>query len=361
MAALSTMAQRATPTELAGSQPREAGVVRLSVVIPAYNEQANVAELHARVRQVLDGLDSSSEIIFVDDGSSDATFARLSEIAAADMQTRVLRLRRNFGQTAALAAGIDIARGNVLIFLDSDLQNDPVDIPRFLAKIDEGYDVVSGWRRRREDDFLTRRLPSQLANALISRVTGVKLHDYGCTMKAYKREVLQNVRLYGEMHRFIPAFAAWVGASFTEIEVTHHPRIHGRSKYGLGRTFNVIFDLITVKFLSGFSTKPLYFFGRVGLALFFISFLCATEVLVEKFGAGTYAHRNPFLLLGVFIFALGMLAVMLGLVAEMLIRTYHESQDRPIYFVRETRNLEDARPRTRASASGGRGGVSATV
>ncbi|HSB51831.1 MAG TPA: glycosyltransferase family 2 protein, partial [Dissulfurispiraceae bacterium] len=232
----------------------------VSVVIPLFNEEANVEILHSRLKEVLDGLGQEYEIIYVDDGSTDNTLTLLEEIQRADKTVLILSLRRNFGQTAAFAAGFDFTRGDIIITMDGDLQNDPKDIPRLIEAID-GCDLVSGWRKKRKDPFLTRRLPSALANWLISRVTGVRLHDYGCSLKAYRREVIKNLRLYGEMHRFIPAIASWYGVRIKEIETTHHPRLRGTSKYGISRTIKVILDLITVKFLQSFSTKPIQFFG----------------------------------------------------------------------------------------------------
>src|SRR5919108_6308529 len=245
---------------------------QVSIVVPLFNEEENVPLLHERLQKAVAPL-GGYEIVYVDDGSTDGTFTRLSQIAAADPHVRVVRFRRNFGQTAALQAGIDYSQGEKLVFLDGDLQNDPADIPRLLQVLDEGHDVVSGWRKHRQDSLM-RRLPSRVANWLISRVTGVVLKDYGCTLKAYRREVLDNVRLYGEMHRFIPAYAAWAGASVTEIEVAHHPRSFGKSKYGLSRTLRVLLDLMTAKFLGSFSSKPIYLFGAVAFALWTAAAVC---------------------------------------------------------------------------------------
>ncbi|MEK7778314.1 MAG: glycosyltransferase family 2 protein, partial [Chloroflexota bacterium] len=298
------------------------------------NEEENVRPLHEKVVEVCRRVGTSFEVIYVDDGSRDSSPKALEALANEDAHVKVIQLRRNFGQTAAIAAGVDASQGEVVILMDADMQNDPEDIPRLLAKIKEGYDVVSGWRRNRKDRFLTRRLPSNMANKLISVVSGVRLHDYGCTLKAYRREVIQGIRFYGEMHRLIPAYAAWMGASITEMEVTHHPRLHGRSKYGLSRTIKVMLDLVTVKFLSSFATKPIYVFGMAGLLMLAAGVLVGAIVLAEKFFAGVFVHRNPLLLLAVFLFMLGVQLIMMGLLAEINIRTYYESQNKPIYSVR---------------------------
>jgi glycosyltransferase involved in cell wall biosynthesis len=312
----------------------------VSVVIPVYEEEGSVDLLHEQLTAALTGLGRSYEIVMVDDGSRDGTFHNLTAIAAADPAVRVIRFRRNFGQTAALQAGIEYSRGDVLVFMDADLQNDPADISKLLEKIDEGFDVVSGWRKDRKDALLSRKIPSRLANRLISWVTGVHLNDFGCTLKAYRREVIEDVRLYGELHRFIPALASWAGASVAEIPVQHHARRFGRSKYGISRTLRVVLDLVTVKFLGSYSTKPIYVFGLAGVISWGLAFLCAVEVLVEKVTRGVYAHNNPVLLLGVFLATLGVQFIMLGLLAELAIRTYHESQDKPTYVVREVIGTE---------------------
>ncbi len=277
--------------------------------------------------------------MIVDDGSKDESFARLKAAAATRPWLRLIRFRRNFGQTAAMAAGFDLARGAYVVPMDADLQNDPDDIPLLLARLDEGYDVVSGWRKDRQDKALTRRLPSKIANWLIGRVSGVRLHDYGCTLKAYRREVLEPVRLYGEMHRFIPIYAKWAGARITEQVVRHHPRNEGKSKYGLARTLKVLLDLTTVKFLGDYSTKPLYLFGLWG-SLFILGGVASGIVtLVEKFMyAEHYAHRNPLLLLAVMLFVVGIQLIGMGLLAELLVRTYHESQAKPVYLIAEEIN-----------------------
>jgi len=310
----------------------------LSIVIPVYNEEDSLPLLHAQLRAVLDTLDRSSEIIYIDDGSSDTSYAVLKRLAQDDARMRVVSFRRNFGQTAAIAAGVDYAQGEVIITMDSDLQNDPKDIPRLLKKIDEGYDVVSGWRKNRQDAELKRKLPSRIANSLISATTGVHLHDYGCTLKAYRHEVFSYARLYGEMHRFIPVFAHLAGARIAEMEVTHHPRVYGASKYGLWRTVKVLLDLTTVKFLSSYSTKPIYVFGGVGFASMTGGVASGLLVLYHKWVRKIYAHRNPFLLLSVFLFLVGLVFVMMGLLAELLLRTWYESQGKRTYTVRNVIN-----------------------
>ncbi len=306
----------------------------LSVVVPVYNEEESIQLLHTHLRQVLQNQDFSSEIIYVDDGSTDRSFEELTRLLD-DPSVQVVRLRRNFGQTAAIAAGVAHSRGEIVVCMDADLQNDPLDIPRLLEKIAEGYDVVSGWRKNRRDALLSRKFPSWLANRLISIVTGVHLHDYGCTLKAYRREVLQHIRLYGEMHRFIPAYAALAGASITEIEVVHHPRRFGMSKYGISRTVRVLLDLLTLKFLGSFGTKPLYAFGMPGLlAVGTGSLLCAGVLSQKVLPPHVRVHRNPLLSLSILFSGLGVQFIMMGLLAELLTRTYHESQGKGIYVVR---------------------------
>jgi glycosyltransferase involved in cell wall biosynthesis len=308
----------------------------VSVVVPIYNEEENIGLLHQRLSEALGALKRSYEIVYVDDGSRDRSFERLCGVTAADPHSRIVRFRRNFGQTAALQAGIEESRGEILVFLDGDLQNDPADIGSLLARIDEGYDVVSGWRKDRHDPWLSRRLPSMIANWLISRVTGVVLRDYGCTLKAYRAEVIRPVKLYGEMHRFIPALVSWSGATVTEVPVRHEPRRFGKSKYGISRTARVVFDLITVKFLGSYSTKPIYVFGFAGLIFWLLAFLSGAIVIVERLlPPYPQAHNNPLLLLAVFLATLGVQSIMLGLLAELLIRTYHESQGKPTYVVRQ--------------------------
>jgi glycosyltransferase involved in cell wall biosynthesis len=287
----------------------------------------------------LDGQDFPWEVVYVDDGSLDQSLGILSEIAREDVDhVCVVQLRRNFGQTAAIAAGIDYAQGDILVLMDADMQNDPADIPMMLEKIKQGYDVVSGWRINRQDPFMTRKLPSRIANGLISRVTGVHLHDYGCTLKAYRREVITGFRLYGEMHRFIPAFAGWVGANIIEVPVNHHPRRYGKTKYGLERTIKVILDLFTVKFLSSYANKPIYLFGGAGIVLFTGSVLALLIIIIRKLWIGESMVRSPLLQMSTMLFILGFQSILLGLIAELLVRTYHESQAKPTYTVRKVVN-----------------------
>jgi glycosyltransferase involved in cell wall biosynthesis len=306
----------------------------ISVVVPLYNEEENVHELYDRLKSVLDALGADYELLFIDDGSTDSTLKLLSDIQARDSRTVVLSLRRNFGQTAAFAAGFDYSRGDIIITMDGDLQNDPQDIPK-LIELMKDYDLVSGWRKRRQDPFLSRRLPSLMANWLISRVTGVNLHDYGCSLKAYKRDVIKNLKLYGEMHRFIPAVASWYGVRIAEVETMHHPRMRGKSKYGISRTVKVVLDLITVKFLQSFSTKPLQFFGPIGLASGMIGALISFYLAVEKLLLGKDIGGRPLLLLGALLIIVGIQFIGMGLLGEMLVRVYHETQKKPIYVIKK--------------------------
>ena len=313
----------------------------LSVFLPVYNEQDNIEQLNMRLTEALKSIGRSYEVTYVDDGSTDQSMGRLREIAAADPRVRVVSLRRNYGQTAAMSAGIDYARGQILIPMDADLQNDPADISRLLDKLDEGYDVVSGWRKDRKDRWLTRQLPSRLANKLVAQISGVGLHDFGCSLKAYRRDALTGVKLYGEMHRFIPIYAGWAGAKVTEIPVTHHPRAAGESKYGLSRTIKVVFDLITIKFLASYFTKPLYLFGSAGLVCLMLSLIAFVFALYYRIVEGVHLNRMPLATLSMIMFAMGVQFIFMGLLAEMVVRTYHESQDKPTYLVREEINLED--------------------
>jgi glycosyltransferase involved in cell wall biosynthesis len=303
---------------------------RISIVVPLFNEELNVEELYQRITSIVTEV---SELIFVDDGSTDATFERLSSITADDARVRIVRFRRNFGQTAALSAGIDHATGDIIVPMDGDLQNDPHDIPKLLEKLDQGFDVVSGWRVNRKDPF-HRRLPSQLANRLISWISGVHLHDYGCSLKAYRSSVLEDVRLYGEMHRFVPIFASWQGARVTEIPVDHHPRTRGKSNYGIERTLKVVLDLIVVKFLASYATKPIYVFGGFGLfSLFMAMLVFASMVYLKVTGLRSFI-ATPLPLVVVMLVLVGCLSVLLGLVAELTVRTYYESQGKRIYSIR---------------------------
>lgn len=306
----------------------------LSVVIPLYNEEENIRILHEKLKEVLEKLNMDYEIIYVDDGSTDNTLSVLEEIQLADPMVMVLSFRRNFGQTAAFAAGFDFARGDVVITMDGDLQNDPRDIPKLLQLI-ETNDLVSGWRKNRKDPFFSRRLPSMIANWLISKVTGVKLRDYGCSLKAYRRDVIKNLRLYGEMHRFIPAVASWYGVRVAEVETTHHPRLRGKSKYGITRTVKVVLDLITVKFLQSFSTKPLQFFGTFGIAGGFLGFLILFYLSIEKIFLQRPIGGRPMLLLGTLLVIVGIQFIGMGLLGEMIVRVYHETQRKPIYVLKK--------------------------
>src|SRR6266404_2153978 len=313
----------------------------LTIIIPLFNEEESVPLLHERISRVMKEQELSYEIIYVDDGSSDGTFSQLQTVTMQDKKVQVIRLRRKFGQTAALAAGVDQSTGEILVFMDGDLQNDPVDIPRLLAKLDEGYDVVSGWRKDRKDRWLTRQLPSRLANRLVAKLSGVELHDFGCSLKAYRRDALTGVKLYGEMHRFIPIYAGWAGARVAAIPVTHHARAAGESKYGLSRTIKVFFDLITIKFLSSYLTKPLYLFGSAGLVCLVISLFSFAFALYYRIVEGVHLNRMPLATLSMIMFAMGVQFIFMGLLAEMIVRTYHESQDKPTYLIRERINIED--------------------
>ena len=307
----------------------------ISVFLPVFNEEPNLRPLHTKLSEALITLGRSAEIVYVDDGSSDGSLKILREIAHLDPRVRVVALRRNYGQTAAMAAGIDAARGKVLIPMDADLQNDPADITRLLDKLDEGYDVVSGWRKNRKDKMVTRKIPSMIANRIISWIGGVPLHDYGCSLKAYRRESLEDVRLYGEMHRFIPIYAAWAGARVTEIPVEHHARTMGKSKYGLSRTIKVVFDLMTIKFMASYQTKPIYVFGSFGMLAFAVSLLSGLYAVFLKVIHKADFVQTPLPVLSVVMFAVGVQFLLMGLLAEMLVRTYHESQAKAIYAVRE--------------------------
>ena len=311
----------------------------ISIVVPIYNEQDNVNALYSAITGVMRQMRCDYELIMVDDGSSDGSYNLLAELAKAAPCLKLIRFRRNFGQTAAMAAGFDAASGSIIIPMDGDLQNDPADIPRLVDKIKEGFDVVSGWRKDRKDTFVTRKIPSLLANALISRLTGVHLHDYGCTLKAYRREVLDGINLYGEMHRFVPALASQVGARVTELPVNHHPRLHGVSKYGISRTLRVILDLMTVKFLLAYSTKPIQLFGKWGVYTLFRGLLTGTMAVYMKLFDNLSLNRNPLLVLTLFLLFMGVQFIVMGLLGELNARTYFESQGKPIYVVRDRINL----------------------
>ncbi|MFQ6082594.1 MAG: glycosyltransferase family 2 protein [Candidatus Aminicenantia bacterium] len=310
--------------------------IYLSIIIPVYNEQENLRELHQEIKNVLDKFKKNYEIIFVDDGSVDNSFSLLKQIHKENSRVKVIRLRKNFGQTAALSAGFDYLRGKMVVTMDGDLQNDPKDIPLLINKLEEGYDIVSGWRYKRKDKFFTRRLPSAIANWLISLITGIKLHDYGCTLKAFRKEVVKSIKLYGEMHRFIPAMASLIGVNIAEIKVNHRARKSGKSKYGLSRTIKVVLDLVTVKFLLSYSTRPLQVFGLVGLICGLIGgilgiYLSYQRLILKSIGLA----NRPLLLLAILLIFMGFQFITLGLLAEMISRAYHESVRKKIYSIRE--------------------------
>lgn len=309
--------------------------VDLSVVVPVYNEVQCLPALQQQLKEVMESIGRPYEIIVVDDGSTDGSYDTLCELHARNKNLKVIRFRRNFGQTAAFAAGFDYAHGNVVITIDADLQNDPHDIPTLLAKMQEGYDVVSGWRKERKDPLLTRRLPSMAANWLISTVTGVKLHDYGCSLKVYDRQVVKSLRLYGEMHRFLPALASWMGVEVAEVPVNHRTRVFGRSKYGLSRTIRVLLDLLTVRFLLSFSARPMQLFGTFGIMSFAVGALLGLYLSILKIVYHRSIGERPLLLLAVLLMVIGIQFVTMGLLAELMVRTYHESQGKRTYVIRE--------------------------
>jgi len=318
--------------------------IKVSIVVPLYNEKENVPALLEEISAAMGPVDYRWELILVDDGSTDGTVAILEELQKGRPYMKVIEFRRNFGQTAAMAAGFNYAVGEVVVPMDGDLQNDPADVPRLAAKLEEGYDVVSGWRKKRKDKLFSRRIPSQIANKLIGWITQVKLHDYGCTMKAYRREVVNHLNLYGDMHRFIPALAQWSGATVTEMEVNHRHRERGQTKYGLGRTLRVVLDLVTVKFLGTFSNRPLHFFGGIGLWTFLASILSGLVVVYMKFTSRSFQtpmNRNPLLILTVMLVIMSVQFLLMGLLAEMMCRTYHESQDKPTYVIRRIIESEE--------------------
>ena len=310
---------------------------RTTVIVPVLNEEDNIPILYQSLTEALHGREY--ELIFVDDGSVDGSAEVLRSLAESDEEhVTVIEFRRNFGQTTAIAAGIDYSSGDIVVLIDADMQNDPSDIPMMLDKIDEGFDVVSGWRIHRKDTFLTRRLPSRVANWLISWVTGVGLHDYGCTLKAYRRDVLQGFRLYGEMHRFIPAYAGSVGARIVEVPVKHHARVHGKPNYGLERTIKVLLDLFTVKFLISYSRTPIYIFGGLGILLIGPSGLVLAFLFIRRIALGTSVLNSPLFSTSVMLVILGLLCILMGFIAELLVRTYHESQAKPTYSIRKVLN-----------------------
>jgi len=310
--------------------------MKVSIIVPVYNEEESIGLLYQAVEKSLKTMEVPWELILVDDGSQDNSLEKIRGIVKKhpDHVSAVI-LRRNFGQTAAIAAGIDHSEGDVIVLLDADLQNDPADIPVMVNKLNEGYDLVSGWRYDRQDKFLTRTLPSSMANSLISAVTGVKLHDYGCSLKAYRREVLTGFRLYGEMHRFIPVYANSIGAKIVEVKVRHHARKFGKAKYGLERIFKVILDLFTVKFLTSYSSKPIYVFGGTGLVLITFSFASLLFLGIRRIVAKISPFSSPLFTIAIMIASMGFQSILMGLIAELLVRTYHESQNKPVYTVRE--------------------------
>ena len=331
--------------------------IQFSVVVPFYNEQENIPPLYMKLTEVMDGIGEPYELVFVDDGSKDNTFKVLSEIYEHDRRVNVVRLRRNFGQTAALKAGFDFARGEVVVSMDGDLQHDPEEIPRFLEKIAEGYDLVSGWRYQRKDHWLTRQLPSRTANWMMAKLSGIELHDFGTTFKAYRREIIQEIQLYGELHRFIPALASSTGAKITEVPIENLQRKNGKSNYGIGRTIRVFLDLIIVKFLLDYSTRPLQFFGILGMCGTSAGMLIATYLGIDKLlhHTDTVAEHGPLMLLAVVLFLSGVQLLSLGLLGEISSRTYYESQNKPIYALREVKShrkeMGDSTESTRPSGN----------
>ena len=313
----------------------------LTVIVPVYNEAENLQPFYESVIAVMTREKYRYEIIFVDDGSSDGSGDILTSLAARSPQCKVVHLRKNFGQTAAMMAGMDHSSGDIIVPIDADSQNDPEDIPRLLAKLNEGYDLVSGWRKNRQDARLTRNFPSWMANKLISRISGVKLSDYGCTLKAYRRSIVEDIKLYGEMHRFLPIYASWAGARTTEIPVNHKPRLLGESKYGLERVVKVPLDLMVVKFLSSYSQKPIYVFGGFGLFSHALALLTFAAMIYFKFWGGKSFIETPLPLLAALFVLMGFIAMLMGLIAELTVRTYHESQDKRTYLVRKTDNIVD--------------------
>ena len=313
--------------------------MKLSSIIPVYNEEGSIKKLHKEIADVLTKLKIEYEVIWVTDGSKDASSVELEILAKIDSHTKVIDFIYNFGQTAAMSAGIKYATGDIIIPMDADLQNDPIDIPSFLEKIDEGYDVVSGWRKDRKDAFILRKIPSLIANYIIRTITGVYIHDYGCSMKAYKREMIQGINLYGEMHRFIPAYISWQGGKVSEIVVRHRARIHGETKYGISRTFRVILDLILIKFLSKYMNRPIHFFGGLGFLALFVGFIAGIVALVFKFIHYKTIIETPLPVFSAMLVIVGVQLVVIGIIAEMLMRVYYESKDKTPYFIKKKINI----------------------
>jgi glycosyltransferase involved in cell wall biosynthesis len=315
--------------------------LHLSVIIPFFNEEKNIDALYEEIKIVLEMIARPYELVFVNDGSRDATSLKLKSLADTDSNVVVIDLLRNFGQTAAMMAGFDHAKGSIVIAMDGDGQNDPAEIPNLLAELEKGFDVVSGWRKNRQDDNLTRKLPSKIANKLISKISGVHLHDYGCSLKVYRRDIIDGIRLYGEMHRFIPIYAAWQGGRISEIPVHHRPRAHGESKYGLERIFKVILDLLLVLFMERFMTKPIYVFGGFGLLLLFVSLFTALSAVLLRIFADISFISTPLPVLTGTFFSTGVICVLLGLLAELVVRTYYEAQGKNVYQVRKSFNHDN--------------------
>ncbi len=335
-------------TELVTS---ETAPLELSVIAPIFNEEESVPHLLTQLHQALDPTGISFEILLIDDGSSDRSYQVMREAAHTDPTLVLIRFRRNFGQTAALQAGLDATRGRKVVLLDADLQNDPADIPRMLDKLDQGFDLIAGWRKERKDALLNRRLPSMIANRIISLATKVELHDYGCTLKAMTRDVAKELRLYGEMHRFIPAVANWIGVRVFEMPVNHRPRQFGRTKYGIGRTLRVVLDLITVRFMQSYLVRPMQVFGLAGIGSGFIGFLICSWLVVQKLVFGQDIGSRPMLMLGVLLIVVGVQLLSLGLVADVVSRTYHESQRKPPYYIREVVRGSESEDAATAPAS----------
>jgi len=336
---------------------RNDSTIRYSLVVPFFNEQENIPPLYMKITEVMDAIGEPYELIFVDDGSRDNTFKVLSDIYEHDHRVNIVRLRRNFGQTAGLKAGFDFARGEIIISMDGDLQHDPEEIPRFLEKIEEGFDLVSGWRYARHDHWLMRQVPSRVANWMMAKLSGIDLHDFGTTFKAYRREIIQEIQLYGELHRFIPALAGSTGARITEVPITDLARKNGKSNYGIGRTLRVFLDLIIVKFLQDYSTRPLQFFGLLGVGGVGLGALIAAYLLYEKFAHAVtiMTQHGPLMLAGVALFVSGMQFISMGLLGEIIARTYYESQNKPIYALREVKShrkeMGDSTEQTRPSGN----------
>ncbi len=311
-----------------------------SIIIPIFNEEDNIEPLYEKIIRTLDKSDIPFEVIFINDGSTDSSGQKLKELAQQDKRFKTIELRRNFGQTSAMMAGFDFASGSIIVSMDGDLQNDPNDIPKLIAKIQEGYDVCSGWRKYRKDKLIKRIIPSRIANGLISKITGVKLHDYGCTLKAYRREIIEEIKLYGEMHRFIPIFAHWQGARITEIPVIHNQRIHGDSNYGLDRTFKVILDLLVIIFFRTISNNPIYIFGGFGFVSMILGFFNFLLMIYYKFWGGKDFIQTPLPQVVILFFLIGFISILMGFIAEILMRTYYESQGKTNYIIKEIHNLE---------------------